>query len=146
MIKVNDPNATKSTRSVKKSSKSKSSSSSGADFASFLSIDEVADNASSVEGSNIISGVDAIFATQTVDDATDEKARRKLIQRGEELLDQLDLIRDGLLKGFIPKDKLIELAQLIRAKREKVSDARLAAIMDEIELRAEVEIAKLSRK
>ena len=144
MIKVGETGSTKSTSSAKK--KSSSSSSSGSSFASLLSIDDTSESTSQVESSSVLTGVDAIFAAQNVGDATDEKARRRLIQRGEGILDKLDLIRDGILKGSIPKDELIELAQIIRAKREQISDSRLATILDEIELRAEVEIAKLSRK
>ncbi|MGD9639238.1 MAG: flagellar assembly protein FliX [Alphaproteobacteria bacterium] len=144
MIKVGGSGSTKSVGSSKKSSKS--SSASGSSFASLLSVDDEMEETSFVESSSVLTGVNAIFAAQTVEDATDEKARRKLIQRGEAILDSLDDIREGLLKGSIPKDKLIELAQIIRNKREQISDSRLAAILDEIELRAEVEIAKLSRK
>jgi hypothetical protein len=36
------------------------------------------------------------------------------------------------------------LAQLVRARRDQVDDPRLIAILDEIELRAAVELAKLA--
>ena len=51
----------------------------------------------------------------------------------------------GLLLGTIPMSKLEQLAQLIRAKREQIDDPKLLEILDEIELRAAVELAKLSR-
>ena len=51
----------------------------------------------------------------------------------------------GLLMGTLPKEKLTELADMVRTRRESCQDPRLAALLDEIELRAEVEIAKLSR-
>jgi hypothetical protein len=41
--------------------------------------------------------------------------------------------------------KLEQLATLVRAKREQIDDPKLLAILDEIELRAAVELAKLSR-
>jgi len=51
----------------------------------------------------------------------------------------------GLLMGTIPMAKLEQLAQLMRAKREQFDDPKLQEILDDIELRAAVELAKLSR-
>ena len=70
-------------------------------------------------------------------------------QRGAELLDGLDgleELRRGLLLGSIPKDRLGDLARLVREKRERGADPVVSRLLDEIELRAEVEIAKLSRR
>jgi len=58
----------------------------------------------------------------------------------------MPMTRRALLAGSVPKDRLIQLAQMVRARRDTVSDPRLATILDEIELRAEVELAKLSRR
>ena len=82
---------------------------------------------------------------QAVDDSTERQARKRLIRRGEDILDKLEEIRHGLLLGTVPKEKLMDLAQMVRERREACQDPRLAALLDEIELRAEVEIAKLSR-
>ncbi|TAN57291.1 MAG: flagellar assembly protein FliX, partial [Rhodospirillales bacterium] len=65
-------------------------------------------------------------------------------ERGESILGHLDELRHGLLMGHLPKERLIELAQLVRGKRDQVDDPLLAQVLDEIELRAEVELAKLS--
>ena len=51
----------------------------------------------------------------------------------------------ALLTGNLPKEKVIELAQALREKRPDTDDAGLNALIDEIELRAEVELAKLTR-
>ena len=55
-------------------------------------------------------------------------------------------MRKGLLLGSIPKDRLAELARMVREKRERGADPVVSRLLDEIELRAEVELAKLSRK
>ena len=60
------------------------------------------------------------------------------------MLDNLEEIRLGLLLGTIPVSRLEQLAQLVRAQREQVNDPKLTAILDEIELRAAVELAKLT--
>lgn len=97
------------------------------------------------EAPSALGAVDALLIVQNVGDATDREQRQRLIRRGEDILDKLEDIRHGLLLGTVPKDKLIDLAQMVRAQREACQDPRLAALLDEIELRAEVEVAKLSR-
>ena len=61
-------------------------------------------------------------------------------------LDRLEDIRRGLLLGMVPKDKLAELARTVREKRERGADPVVSRLLDEIELRAEIELAKLGRK
>ncbi|RAU22889.1 flagellar assembly protein FliX [Paramagnetospirillum kuznetsovii] len=92
-----------------------------------------------------ISGIDAILIVQQVDDAAEREARRRLVKRGEQLLDGLEDLRHGLLMGEIPKEKMMALAQSVRQRRENCGDPRLGALLDEIELRVEVELAKLGR-
>jgi len=47
--------------------------------------------------------------------------------------------------GAIPKDRLGNLVRLVRARRDGVMDPKLTAILDDIELRAMVELAKLGQ-
>lgn len=89
--------------------------------------------------------VEALFAVQEVPDATDGRSRKVLRQFGDELLDRLDDFRLAILAGVISKEKLAELAQKLRQKRQQSDDPRLNEIIDEIELRCEVEVAKLTR-
>ncbi len=104
-----------------------------------------ASGATATEAPAPIGGIDALFLVQSVDDPTEREARKRLIRRGEDILDRLEEIRLGLLLGTVPKEKLMELAQMVHERRESCQDPRLGALLDEIELRAEVEIAKLSR-
>jgi hypothetical protein len=106
---------------------------------------EPAGTAAPVERSAAAGVVDALFAIQSVEEPLEREARKRLVRRGEDILDRLEEIRHGLLIGSVPKDKLAALAQLVRSRREGCGDPRLAAVLDEIELRAEVELAKLSR-
>ncbi|OAN46642.1 flagellar assembly protein FliX [Paramagnetospirillum marisnigri] len=103
------------------------------------------EEAHAVEAPIGVTRVDALLMVQQMDDATEREARRRLVKRGEQLLDGLEELRHGLLMGEIPKDKMTVLAQSVRARRENCGDPRLAALLDEIELRVEVELAKLSR-
>ena len=90
------------------------------------------------------SGVEAVFAAQDVGDR--EGNARKAQDRAELMLDRLEDIRTGLLMGAIPESKLEELAVSARSQREALDDPRLTEILDDIELRARVELAKLGRR
>jgi hypothetical protein len=93
-----------------------------------------------------VAGLGSILAAQAVDPDTGEapsyEERRRRARRGEEILERLEEIRRGFLLGTIPKDRLATLA---REKRERGADPLISQLLDEIELRAEVELAKLSR-
>jgi hypothetical protein len=89
--------------------------------------------------------LNTVLALQEAPDATRGRARKRAKERGDMMLEHLDEIRMGLLLGTIPMARLEQLAQLVRAKREQIDDPKLLAILDEIELRAAVELAKLSR-
>ena len=88
--------------------------------------------------------MDPLLAMQEVSGVAFDAARAKA--QGEAILDRLDELRHGLLIGHLPKQKLRELTSLVRAERVNVQDKRLSDVLDQIELRAEVELAKLSVK
>lgn len=97
---------------------------------------------SSVSGAGPLTGVDAIFAAQEVDDATARASRGKA--RAQDMLDKLEELRTGLLTGLMTRGKLIDLARVVQSKRVLVDDPRLGEILDEIDLRAQVELAKFA--
>ncbi|HEX7005737.1 MAG TPA: flagellar assembly protein FliX [Alphaproteobacteria bacterium] len=82
-----------------------------------------------------------LLSIQEIADATTGRSRARA--RGEAMLDRLEDIRLGLLVGRVPKDRLVELSRLARTRRAEAVDPRLVEVLDEIELRAEVELAKL---
>ncbi len=97
-----------------------------------------------VTESSAVGTVGSILAVQETPDSTQHRSRGLLSQYGNDLLDHLEDLRRDLLTGVIAKEKLSGLAQQMRAQRRQTDDPRLNAIIDEIELRAEVEIAKLT--
>ena len=100
--------------------------------------------AGGVSASSASVAIDPLLAMQEVADVEYDAARAKA--QGEAILDRLDELRHGLLLGHLPKQKLRELTSLVRAERVKVRDKQLSDVLDQIELRAEVELAKLSVK
>lgn len=93
-----------------------------------------------------VDGVESLLAVQEVEDALEGKARKaKARKYGDDLLERLQGLQDDLLRGRISKENLGTLAQKVRQGRTQVTDPRLNEILDEIELRVEVEVAKWSR-
>ncbi len=78
---------------------------------------------------------------QGMDDSTDGRSRG--LAHGEQLLDMLDEVRDGLLAGGIPRATLNRLAVAVTRRHDSFADPKLQGVLDEIELRAHVELAKL---
>lgn len=89
-----------------------------------------------------ITAVDTLIALQEVPDSV--AGRAKAARRGRDMLDLLDDVRDGLLSGAVSRSTLQRLVNLISEKREDFVDPGLAAVLDEIDLRARVELAKLN--
>lgn len=100
-------------------------------------------HAQTVSGPNAIAAVDSILMLQGIDDST--SGRSKGLVRSEELLDMLDQVRDGLLAGGVPRATLNRLAATLGKRQENFVDPRLQGVLDEIELRARVELAKLEK-
>lgn len=89
-----------------------------------------------------IAAVDTLIALQEVPDAV--TGRAKAARRGRDMLDLLDDVRDGLLEGRVSRATLTRLVALVEVEREDFVDPGLQAVLDEIELRARVELAKLN--
>jgi hypothetical protein len=94
-----------------------------------------------VAGPGPIGALDSILMLQGLDDSTD--GRSKGLAHGEQLLDMLDQVRDGLLAGGVPRTTLNRLANAVSRRHDAFNDPKLQTVLDEIELRAHVELAKL---
>lgn len=88
-------------------------------------------------------GIDAILALQSVEDPTKGKKKRA-VSRGASLLDTLDAIKADLLVGQVSAERLDQLMAMLGQAREH-STPELDAVLDDIELRVRVELAKLGR-
>lgn len=90
---------------------------------------------------NSVGSVDALLALQAVPDATGKRARA--VKRAENMLDILEDIKISVLTGRIPMTQLNRLVKELDARRDVLDDPELIEVIDEIELRAKVELAKL---
>lgn len=109
------------------------------DFARALGSDESAAPVSKLSVTAPMGSVDSLLALQEVNP---DEERGALHRHAEDLLDELDELRHGLLAGALSRHQLTRLKSLVNARRANVTDPRLGEILDEIELRAAVELAK----
>lgn len=115
-----------------------------ADFAHALSRAEGVAGAEAADATGAVApmaGVGALLGAQEVSE--EEVRRRKYIKRGRFTLEALEQLRDALLMGALPVSTLTRLETLVAEERATTSDPVLQSILDEVELRAAVELAKL---
>lgn len=86
-------------------------------------------------------GVDAILAMQEMGGPLERK--RKAVSRAGRILDVLDDVKLGLLSGQLNTGDLERLQRAVRDQRDQTDDEKLEGVLNEIELRAAVEMAKL---
>jgi hypothetical protein len=89
-----------------------------------------------------VSGIDALIALQGIEDPTER--RRRTIRRGRTALDALDELKLGLLAGSLDSHTLSRLKSAAADLKDLSGDPALDSVMAEIELRVEVELAKMS--
>lgn len=120
----------------------KSGSVSGADgsFEDFIA--KAPKESSAAAPTRSIARVDALLSVQAAESPTERAARRKMRERGEGILKELDRLRHAILTGTMTLGQVIDIADVVASHREKVVDPGLTAILDEIDMRAQIEIAK----
>ncbi len=90
-----------------------------------------------------IAQLDALLAVQEVEDPTKRAAKKRAHLRADSILDNLEQIRLKMLAGDLTVGHMIDVADVVASHRDKIDDPTLTAIMDEIDLRAQVELAKM---
>lgn len=95
----------------------------------------------STGGVSGVMGVEALLALQDVRTPTERK--RRSVKRAGQLLDVLDELKVALLGGELSASQVERLARTIREQRMETDDPKLEGVLDEIETRAAVELAKL---
>jgi Class II flagellar assembly regulator len=84
--------------------------------------------------------IDALLAMQGVEDPTER--RKRSVQRGRGALDVLDDLKLGLLSGNFDASTVSRLRDAAANLKSSSGDPGLDAVLSEIELRVEVELAK----
>jgi hypothetical protein len=94
-----------------------------------------------LSGPASVSSLGALLALQEVGGPLER--RRKAVNRAGRILDVLDDVKVALLEGGLPASALSRLVSAIREQREGTDDPGLEGLLNEIETRAVVELAKL---
>ena len=139
-MKVTGPGSTPNTKKTDKKDKKGAG---GADSSFGDMVSGQAEESGSAGASQSIAKVDSLRAVQAVEDPTARAAKKRMRDRGENILQELDKIRMALLTGEVTVGDVISVADVVASHREKIMDTQLTAILDEIDLRAQVELAKI---
>lgn len=111
----------------------------GEGFSAFL---DAASSKEEVNSSPGLSRIASVNFVQVID--SDEKSkRRQMIDEGEDLLDELLKIRDALLFGKLSAEHLRGIEAKLAKIEANCDDPALNEIIEEIKIRAAVELAKL---
>jgi Class II flagellar assembly regulator len=88
--------------------------------------------------------IDALLALQGIEEDPAER-RKRSVQRGRGALDVLDDLKLGLLSGNLTPATIGRLRDAAAALKLSSGDPGLDAVLSEIELRVEVELAKAGK-
>ena len=111
----------------------------GAGFA--LADTESAPPQSATVALRTIGGIDALIALQGIEEPAER--RRRAVARGRTALDALDELKIGLLAGEFDAGTLVRLRSSLSGLKDGSGDPILDSVLAEIELRVEVELAKM---
>jgi hypothetical protein len=89
--------------------------------------------------------IDALLAMQGVEEELTEK-RKRSVTRGKRALDVLDELKLALLSGKLDATMANRLRDAATGLKQSSGDPGLDAVLSEIELRVEVELAKAGQK
>src|SRR5262249_22891890 len=88
-----------------------------------------------------VGGIEALMALQGVESA--EERRRRAVKRGHTALDLLDEMKLALLSGRLGSDMVHKLRAAAAGLKDLSGDPRIDQVLAEIDLRVEVELAKV---
>lgn len=88
-----------------------------------------------------VAGLGALLALQEAGGPLER--RRRAVGRAGRILDVLDEVKLALMDGELSVAQMDRLSRAIRAERDQTEDPELEALLDQIETRAAVELAKL---
>ena len=137
-MKIQGTGQTQDSSKTKK--KGKASASDGS-FESFIS--SGVKDAEATKAMHSIAQVDALLSVQEAEDPTAHAAKQRMHRRSTTILGELDNIRMAMLNGNMTVGHMLDIADVVASHREKIADPVMTAIMDEIDLRAQVELAKI---
>lgn len=105
--------------------------------------DDSTSKAAGVAASVPLTALSTILAIQETPNSTSERQRALL--QGDSLLNELAALQMGLVEGSLSVETLRRVGHLLDQPRPHVDDRELNQVLNEIEVRAAVELAKLEQ-
>jgi len=138
-MKVNGYGIIKPGSNVRRSSSTSGTSS----FSDILSAAQADGTGAASEASEVAStaNLSSLLALQEISE--EERRKQKLVKQGKNMLDTLETLRQKLLIGEIPQHLLGDLERSLSVQKEGIIDPQLLSLIEDIELRVAVELAKL---
>jgi len=87
-----------------------------------------------------LGGIDALIALQGIENPVERRSRA--VRHGRRALDALDELKLGLLAGTLDQATLLRLKSVSADLKGGSGDEKLDQVLDEIDLRVAVELAK----
>lgn len=115
-------------------------------FSDLLSASEAGEAAETGGASHVsdvaaASGLHNLLALQEISE--EDMHRRKAVSQGHSMLDSLEKLRRQILGGTVPAGTLADISRQLSMQKQHIIDPGLMAIIEDIELRTAVELAKL---
>jgi len=106
-----------------------------------LAENEAAGSPTANAGVRSIGGIDVLIALQGIEEPGER--RRRAVGRGRHALDVLDALKIGFLAGAFDSGTVAKLKAAVSGLKDPSGDPALDEVLAEIELRVEVELAKM---
>src|SRR5262245_8471901 len=123
-MKVEGPGKAQGASNTKKSGRTEKSDS---HFGDFLTSGPT--STESAGQTQSIGTVDSLLALQGAEDPTAKAAKKRVKQRANVILNELDKVRIAMLTGRLTVGHMIDIADVIASHREKISDPALTDLM-----------------
>jgi hypothetical protein len=137
-MKVSGPGQAQGPSKTKKSGKAGASS---GDFGAYMAAGSK--ESAPTTNTQSIAMVDALLTIQGAEDPSQGASKRRMRARANTVLNELDKLRMAMLTNQLTVGHMIDIADVVASHREKITDPELTGLMDEIDLRAQVELAKM---
>lgn len=137
-------NATQRTSQVKGSKKTGAAAKSAGGFV-VGGVDAAAAAAPAMASSKTdnVASVGALLALQG--DMDPRESGKRMMARAHKILDVLDELKIAVLAGKAADTNIAQLERVLKHAREDVDDKGLASLLEQVEIRAQVEKAKLEQ-
>lgn len=134
---------TKSSADISKTKKTDKTSGGNGVFKSMMGETGSASAGTSASPTHSIAAVGALLLAQTTEDPAQQKSQKRMRERAGAILDTLNDLKIAMLTGRVTVGHMVSIADVVATHREKITDPELSILLDEVDLRAQIELAKL---